>query len=182
MGDSRSLPGFDAPAVGFEQPFEMMEACHERVQRSLTLLQRLMAHIDEKGHDPSSRGAAADVLRYFDIAAPLHHEDEELHVLPLLVASGDPALLAAVATLREDHERMHTLWMALRGTLLGWRDDIAPQPIDAATRALAGEFVGCYDSHIALEEQRVYPAARARLDEAALAAMGAEMQARRRTG
>ena len=43
MGKSPSLPGFDAPAVGFEQPFEMLLACHDRVRRSLALLGRLVA-------------------------------------------------------------------------------------------------------------------------------------------
>lgn len=41
-------PGFDSPAVGFEQPFDMLEACHERVRRSLSLLERLIAHIVER--------------------------------------------------------------------------------------------------------------------------------------
>ena len=35
---SRSLPGFSAPAASFDQPFEMMEACHDRVQRSHMIL------------------------------------------------------------------------------------------------------------------------------------------------
>ena len=67
---SVSLPGFASPGVGFEQPFEMLEACHERVQRSLALLQRLVDHVDRNGHDADSRSAARDVLRYFDIAGP----------------------------------------------------------------------------------------------------------------
>ena len=71
-----NLPGFNTPAVGFEQPFEMLEACHERVQRSLALLGRIARHIDAQGHDAQSRSAAVDVLRYFDIAGPHHHEDE----------------------------------------------------------------------------------------------------------
>jgi len=29
--NSRALPGFSTPAVGFEAPFDMLEACHERV-------------------------------------------------------------------------------------------------------------------------------------------------------
>ena len=52
---SRSLPGFSAPAASFDQPFEMMEACHDRVQRSLDLLERIVRHIDENGHDTQSR-------------------------------------------------------------------------------------------------------------------------------
>ena len=41
MATSAGLPGFNTPAVGFEQPFAMLEACHERVERTLTLLSRL---------------------------------------------------------------------------------------------------------------------------------------------
>jgi hemerythrin-like domain-containing protein len=175
------LPGFDAPAVGFEQPFEMLEACHERVQRSLGLLQRLMDHIDGKGHDAQSRAAAADVLRYFDIAAPLHHEDEELHVFPALAGSSDARLVDAVATLQRDHERMAALWARLRLALVQWRDGAAAPAIDGETRELAREFIGQYDAHIATEEGLVYPAAMGRFDAAGLARIGAEMQSRRRS-
>jgi len=168
--------------VGFEQPFEMLQACHERVQRSLDLLQRLVAHIDAQGHDAASRSAAADVLRYFDLAAPLHHEDEELHVFPLLADSADAGLRAAVARLRDEHARMGALWERLRGVLLAWRDDPAAPPVDAASRALAEAFIGCYESHIATEEQCIYPAARRLFDAEGLARIGAEMQGRRRGG
>lgn len=182
MGHSVSLPGFGAPAVGFEQPFEMLVACHERVNRTLDLLRRLIDHIDTKGHDGASRSAAADVLRYFDIAAPLHHEDEELHVFPALAGSADAAVRAAVATLQRDHVRMAALWAGLRGALVHWRDDAAPPPIDGATRQAAHDFIGMYAAHIATEEGLVYPAAKGGFDDAHLARIGAEMQARRRTG
>jgi hypothetical protein len=55
------IAGFDSPSVGFEQPFEMLAACHDRVLRSLALLQRLVDHIDAQGHDAQSRSAAVDV-------------------------------------------------------------------------------------------------------------------------
>lgn len=97
MGTTSALPGFNAPSVGFEQPFAMLEACHERVQRTLALLQRLRAHVLEHGADVPAQQAARDVLRYFDIAAPLHHEDEELHVFPLLLAQGSPDVAALAA-------------------------------------------------------------------------------------
>ena len=32
-----NLPGFQSPAVGCDEPFEMLIACHERVQRMLDL-------------------------------------------------------------------------------------------------------------------------------------------------
>ena len=180
MGKPASLPGFQSPAVGFEQPFEMLQACHERVQRSLDLLRRLTAHIDAHGHDAASRSAAADVLRYFDLAAPLHHEDEELHVFPALAASPDAGVRQAIATLRDDHRRMAERWSRARLVLLAWRDQPQPPAPDEAVRATLKAFGDVYDAHIALEESLVYPAAHATFDETGLARIGAEMQARRR--
>ena len=148
----------------------MLRACHERVQRSLDLLRRLIDYVGTHGHDRSTRSAAADVLRYFDIAAPLHHEDEELHVFPVLAGSADAALREAIA------ER----WTRARGVLLGWRDDPAPTPPDEPSRALLKAFSDAYDAHIATEEGLVYPAAQAAFDATGLARIGAEMQARRR--
>lgn len=175
-----ALPGFNAPAVGFEQPFEMLAACHERVQRSLALLEKLVGHIERRGHDGQSRGAAADVLRYFDLAAPLHHEDEEKHVFPPLLAHGDARLRAAVRTLQDEHRAMADAWAAARPFLLAWTAADSAGPVSAPARAALTRFAGLYAGHIATEEGLVYPAARAGLDDAQLHAMGREMQARRR--
>jgi hemerythrin-like domain-containing protein len=161
------------PAVGFDQPFDMLSACHERVQRSLALLGRLAEHLANAGADAAARDAAGDVLRYFDIAAPHHHEDEERHVLPRLRALG----LAEVAErLAADHLAMHDAWMALRPGLLALRDG-ACVPDTANWRA----FAAMYEAHITLEEHHAYPVARANLDAREQAAMGAEMAGRRRT-
>ena len=169
-----------APAVGFEQPFEMLEACHDRVRRSLDLLARLIAHVDRHGHDAQSRSAARDVLRYFDLAAPHHHEDEERHVFPRLLASGDAALVQAVQRLRADHERMSQGWSVLRLHLLAWADEGATGVADAAMRAQADAFQALYAAHLPVEEGLVFPAARSRCDAAEIDAMGREMQQRRR--
>ena len=102
-----ALPGMHTPGAGFDEPFAMLDACHDRVRRSLDLLERLRAYLQDKGCDDSARQAARDVLRYFDIAAPLHHEDEELHVFPpLLAQGGDERLAALVRQLQRDHVRM----------------------------------------------------------------------------
>ena len=52
-----------SPAVGFDEPFEMLTACHDRVRRGLDLLQRLHAHVLQHGVDDRARDAATDVLR-----------------------------------------------------------------------------------------------------------------------
>jgi len=177
----QALPGFDAPAVGFEQPYEMLAACHERVQRSLDLLGRLVDYIGDKGHDAQTRSAAADVLRYFDLAAPLHHQDEEQHVFPLMLAQGDGSLRATVQRLQADHRQMETLWAGVREALLRWREPGGEEKVAADTLEAITRFRGLYAGHIEAEEGLVFPAARAAMPAATLAAMGAEMQARRRT-
>lgn len=170
------------PAVGFDQPFEMLGACHDRVRRSLALLARLVAHIDAHGHDAQSRTAAADVLRYFDLAAPHHHEDEERHVFPRLLAGGDPALAADVERLRADHERMTALWRELRVALQGWAGAAAVGAVEPAMRERVAAFQAVYAGHLDVEDGRVFPAARQLVDEAAILTMGEEMAARRRNG
>ena len=92
----------------------MLEACHERVQRTLALLGRLRTHVQHQGCEESARQAARDVLRYFDIAAPLHHQDEELHVFPPLLTQGPPEVAALVQRLLQDHQDMAADWAAAR--------------------------------------------------------------------
>ena len=169
-----------SPGVGFEQPFEMLEACHERVQRSVGLLERLLVHIEAHGHDASSRSAAADVLRYFDIAAPLHHEDEELHIFPPLEASADVQMRETIAQLKLDHVRMSTMWAELRQVIQAWRDADPAPAVSEDNRTLIREFARSYAQHIPLEETLVYPAARAAMASRRILEVGEEMASRRR--
>ncbi|GMV46946.1 MAG: hypothetical protein AMXMBFR66_23440 [Pseudomonadota bacterium] len=165
-----------APGAGFEQPFEMLGACHERVERMLVLLERLAQHLPVHGADAQAADAARDVMRYFDQAAPLHHEDEELHVFPTLRASGRPEAAALAARLHADHERMAAAWAALRATLLGITQ--GQWPAGAAFDAVA-PFAAGYRAHIRAEEGEAYPDAAADIVGAARDAMGKEMAARR---
>jgi len=166
------------PAAGFEQPFEMLETCHERVHRMLALLDRLVAHVREVGCDTQAQQAARDVMRYFDQAAPQHHRDEELHVFPPLLAHGDPATLALVAQLQQDHLQMESRWSAARRVLA----DLAEARVDSLPgdqQQLLTLFGTLYGDHIRAEEDIAYPNAHALLDGEALLAMGREMMRRR---
>ena len=170
-----------SPAAGFEQPFEMMEACHERVQRTLGLLDRLRAHVARHGADEQARQAARDVMRYFDKAAPQHHLDEEMHVFPPLVARGDPSMLALVARLQQDHLQMDARWRTVRA-ILERLERAEIHAIPAPGEAEIDAFARLYGGHIEAEEQLAYPAAATLLDDGARDAMGAEMRRRRGAG
>ena len=167
-----------APGATFEQPFEMLEACHQRVHRMLDLLGRLRGHLGEHGADAQAQQAARDVMRYFDLAAPHHHQDEELHVFPRLLAQGDERVVAIVKRLQADHVAMERNWAAARAVLLrvseGAVQRLAPED-DAALDA----FAGVYGEHIEAEERIAYPAAQALMDPEAIAQAGEEMARRR---
>lgn len=173
-----------APDAGFDQPFELLEACHRRVERMLSLLERLAVHLQAHGADEQARQAAADVMRYFDLAGPAHHEDEERHLFPPLLArnaAADPAVEAAVRQLQADHHEMTRRWAGVRADLAAIAAGAPAQrgALDAAAGARWAAFAALYGRHIAVEEQQVYPAAQPLFDAATLAAMGQEMARRR---
>jgi hemerythrin-like domain-containing protein len=175
------FPGLHSPAAGFDQPFEMLSACHDRVRRSLALLQRLVAHVDVHGADGPARDAAADVLRYFHRAAPAHHEDEERHVIPRLQASADPKAQAAARQLLAGHEAIRQRWAALQPLLQSLAEGALPGR--EALHSAAQAFVAVHDDHLRLEDEYAFPSTEAQLraqGEEALRAMGEEMAARRR--
>ncbi len=123
----------------------------------------------------------ADVLRYFDLAGPHHHEDEERHVFPRVQAHPDARVRQAVAQLQADHIRMHSDWARLRQILGTWQDEHADPAIVDDDRVLVRDFVATYERHIPLEESVVYPAAQGQFSPDELARVGEEM-ARRRQG
>ena len=178
MASRVSLPGLHTPGAGFDEPFEMLGACHDRVRRSLDLLQRLRDYLKAHACDDSARQAARDVLRYFDIAAPLHHEDEELHVFPPLLAQGSPVVVALVQQLQADHAAMAADWAQARVPLQALAEGRL-MAFSAAHEALLARFAARYGAHIRHEEDSAYPAAQALLPEATQQAMGVEMARRR---
>lgn len=176
-----SLPGHSAPAAGFEAPFEMLATCHDRVRRMLALQAKLQQHLLDKGCDDAALQAARDVMRYFDIAAPLHHQDEELHVFPPLLAGPDAALRTLVQRLQQDHRQMEVAWIAARRTLQSVANSAGPgwTPLTDTQAAALNQFAALYRQHLEDEDTVAYPAAQTALSPAAVQAMSADMMQRR---
>jgi hemerythrin-like domain-containing protein len=170
---------FDA-TVGFDDPLEMLLACHRRIERQLQTLERLQVHLEVNGVDAEASTAAQAILRYFTRSAESHHEDEEKDLFPLLderIPAGEEK--ARFHALRErleaEHRQVGELWTRLRKTLEAVGDGM-PRTLQAAeVRA----FVDAYTRHIAAEESTLQDLFDRWIDEGDRRALGRSMSARR---
>ncbi len=169
-------------APGFDQPIAVLKHCHERIRKQLTTLGKLLEHLDSPSAphraDQQARQAAQAVIKYFDQAAHLHHEDEEQNLLPMLVATAsgaDAALLAQlVPQIAADHTAMDAIWQDLHEQLKGIEEGKA-----VLSDTLVASFVDRYARHMEIEETQVAPMAMRLFSPAQMAELGAAMQMRR---
>jgi hemerythrin-like domain-containing protein len=173
---------FRTPAAGFDQPLELWLACHDRVRRMTGLLERLREHLDVSGNDDAARVTATTIRRYFDEAAPRHHEDEEVDLFPLLrrVLPGKAPervqeVAQALARLEADHARLGGIWQQVR-TALQSIERGERLSLDAGT---VREFADGYRGHCEVEDTVVADALRLCLGDADLDALGQAMAERR---
>ncbi len=161
-----------------DEPLEMLEACHGRVRAFTETLRKLVPHLAKNGADAEAAQAASNILRYFDLAAPKHHQDEEVDLFPLLLATApeDTALAAAINQLRAEHLQMGHLWLQLRELLLLVSEG---RMADLARDNLAECFADFYQQHAASEEAGVFAAAQHLLSPSQRELLGRSMAARR---
>lgn len=166
------------PAPSFDEPVEMLKACHERIAAQCVTLEKLAAHLPLHGADTQAQQAARNIMRYFDIAAPHHHADEEQDLFPVLLEISQRQCSPVgerIAHLLDEHRSLEASWGQLRTVLA----DIAEGETRRLEQVLVADFVGAYRAHIALEESQIFPFAEACLDRLQLARLSAAMVARR---
>lgn len=167
------------PAPDFDQPVAVLKHCHGRIRKQLATLEKLLAHLPEHGADEQARQAAAAVLKYFDKAAHLHHEDEEQDLLPMLlaVAKGEDAatLQALVPVILQEHKDMDAMWQDLHEQLTGIADGSGTQ----LSASIVRRFVQSYHGHMEREEGIVAPMALRLFGPDQMARLGGAMRRRR---
>ena len=165
-------------APKFDEPLEMLRACHGRIEEKLGTLERLASHLQEKGNDEESRAAAQSVLRYFDTAGRLHHEDEDGDLFPLLrklaPERGRNEIAGIIDELEREHETMHSQWQRLSAALAAVAAGRGQLDTGEATR-----FAWLYRRHMEHESAAVLPFANEALSGEEVRALGERMAARR---
>ena len=167
------------PAPDFDQPVAVLKHCHGRIRKQLATLEKLLAHLPEHGADEQARQAATAVLKYFDKAAHLHHDDEEQDLLPMLlaVAKGEDAatLQALVPVILQEHKDMDAMWQDLHEQLTGIADGSGAQ----LPASIVRRFVQSYHGHMEREEGIVAPMALRLFGPDQMARLGGAMRQRR---
>lgn len=167
------LLGSAAPA--FNDPLEMLKACHGRITAQCDTLNRLVAHLHEQGNDEQAKQAARAILRYFDSAGQHHHQDEEQDLFPILIASGNDEIAAYITRLLDEHKGMEGAWRDLRVQLV----EIAQDQANTVDAGIAEDFIARYARHIKFENETFLPLAQTLLNEAQVQQLGSSMAKRR---
>ena len=172
---------FHTRSASFDSPIEMMKLCHEKVRRFARLTQRLGRHMEKSSIDAAAKEAAESVLRYFTIAAPLHHEDEEDDLFPALRnlsierlgVTEHEVLHRNLQELEAEHVQLTALWHQIATWLNALLQDIATPPPQCLNT-----FAITYTAHADREEKYIYPYAEA-LAPVTLNRIGQRMAKRR---
>ena len=158
----------------FSDPLGVLHACHQRMLERCDTLDRLVDHVAQQGVDAQARQAAESVLRYFSSSAPLHHQDEEQDLFPLL-NSQSLKLAELVHRLKQEHAVLDQSWEVLQADLsrpaaLAENEGFAAHARDFSQRCRA---------HVGQEEKELLFMARHALSSRQLQELGRAMAKRR---
>ena len=165
----------DTFVPSFDNPLEMLLACHGKIQTQCATLRKLLQHLSSHGCDSQARQAVQAILRYFDTAGQNHHDDEEQDLFPRLLATPNAEVHELIARLLDEHKVLNAAWQQLRPLLLAIAEGRAAELDIKAVE----HFIQVHDRHIALENAQLLPQAAKLLDHIQLEALGRSMAARR---
>jgi hemerythrin-like domain-containing protein len=162
-------------APGFDNPLDLLHACHDRIMDQCATLQKMLQHLPVHGSDGQAQQAAQAVMRYFDTAGQFHHQDEEVDLFPLLLASANSDAESLIKRLLDEHQVMDAQWSALRNQL----QSIAEGASAVLEKKLVADFSLAYGRHVMLENTQLLPLAAQLLNPQQLDGIGKKMAERR---
>lgn len=165
---------FNTPSVTFAQPIDMLYACHDKVRRFCSQVNMLPDYIAENGRNDVVLQATRQISQYFNVAAPLHHEDEEENFFPLLLQYA-PQAQESIDELLRQHESLHANWSAVAEEFARLEKDADYQ----LNSEVLQRFTAGYDMHLGIEEP-LFEMGKTFIPKEKLTEIGEIMAARRR--
>lgn len=164
----------------FEQPLDLLHSCHEKILHFSSALLKLNPILQQEGWCEHHATSADQIRRYFNVAAPEHHKDEEEHLFPAIIAL-DPefkkpdttAVVQLINRMIKEHVESDALWATLDNLLAERSEDF--EQLEMLSKQFAGEM----RKHAETENAQIFPFAKAHISDAAFKKMGAAIARRR---
>ena len=138
---------FDTRSVTFNEPIEMLYACHGKVRRFCQQINLLPNYIAQHGYNTIAQQTTYQIQQYFTLAAPLHHQDEEQDFFPLLLHYA-PQAQDTIQQLVSQHHTLHQQWQKLTTEFF----QLENHTTLTLNAQIAQNFVAAYHTHLAIEE------------------------------
>ncbi|WP_321472900.1 hemerythrin domain-containing protein [uncultured Paludibaculum sp.] len=153
-----------------DAPLDHLKACHRRIEERLDTMERAAARLET--HRDRALEAFESAFHFMDTSGVMHTEDEELSVFPRLRPLMEPGELSYLAGLEHEHTEAHRLYTELK--------DIYSAPGDVSQiKSVVSRLATLYRAHIQSEDKTLQGYAAQHLVQEDLAAISAEMKARR---
>ena len=171
------------PDSDFGDPIGLMSDCHRRVERFLDQLLRLAEDVHGRTLTSVEQKGLETALRYFRTGAPMHTEDEEKSLFPRLRELNRPdadAVLTEMERLEMQHRTAEAAHAEVDDIGLQWLREgrLSDGRGDTMARLLR-LLREAYRTHIAYEDENLFPLAKRLLDPAQVEQIGREMAGRR---
>src|SRR5579872_2852638 len=155
----------------FANPIGLLSDCHRRIERFLQALLTVTTDVKGGSLDAAHRQALDVAPKYFRHAAPNHTADEEDDLFPMLRQMERlrvTGILAHLDRLEDEHESAAAWHREVEEIGERWLQQDRLTGEDAALlKTLLTSLSDMYRSHIAVEDQEVFPIAQEELSDSA---------------
>lgn len=176
---SKNTPSHQEGII-YERPIDLLLSCHEKILHFSSALFEVSLALKEKGWNEEIKVSISQVRRYFNIAGPDHHLDEEHHLFPAIIAL-DPELKLPESTeivhllnrLIKEHVESDVLWETLDTMLEEESEDFT------TLEKLALKFKTTIQEHARIENEQIFPYAIKNINKDELKKIGLAIAERR---
>ena len=166
-------------SAAFEQPLELLLSCHRKIIHFSSSLYKIALAVQQEGWNDNIAISADQIRRYFNIAGPEHHLDEEQHLFPAILALPDKNLNkkseinTLIKRMINEHSETDALWHLLDNMLAQRSEDFI------TLEKLSRQFKADMHEHARIENEIIFPYAAQHISAADFKTMGMAIAHRR---
>ncbi len=166
-------------SASYEQPLELLLSCHAKVRHFSSALSKLTHAIQHNGWNDDYVISVNQVRHYFNVASSAHHQDEEKHLFPAIIAfeasasDSNDEMISLIERLTKEHNESDALWYQLDNMLAESSEDFL------TLHTLSHQFEFDMHRHAQIEDDIIFPYAKKHISTLDFKKMGLAIARRR---